>query len=147
MSIRAFSSSAPSRGYYILLNTTPYKNHLHGFVEGLGLGVQSLSRSGLSSNSAESLDLQGSASLDNGLRPFQVLSLGGFLLGNDLSVLVLGQLLLGQSTTGLGLASTEDNNLGKSSLGDLALLHGSPPHALHSLHGSWIASSWISWLS
>merc|ERR1719296_349971 len=81
------------------------------FVQGSGLLQQSLSFAGFSSNRAESLDSQSLTSLADGCGPssdvLEVLLSGSVgLLGDDLSVLVLHQVGLLQSTNGFYLGST-----------------------------------------
>merc|ERR1712048_203446 len=110
------------------------------FVQALGLLVQSLSLGGLSTDSAESLDSQSLSGLVHSGGPSLdvlegLLSSSAGLLGDDLSVLVLHQVGLLQSTDGLHLSSSEDGGFTSLSLGDDALLHCFLLHTLHRLHG------------
>jgi len=111
-------------------------------VEAAGLGEESLTFFLLSTDSDESLDAQSLASLRDGNGPFAdvfvlLLAESGFLGGYDLSVLVLLEVLFGQSTlsfqflTGKNLPSFA---LGGDFLGHFHFLHGGL-HSLHRLHG------------
>merc|ERR1719232_2473452 len=106
-------------------------------VEAASLSEKGLALRSLSTNRAESLDAEGltrlhgrSGPVHDGLVSLGSLSTKGSLLGDDLSVFVLHQVALGQSTGGLLLGSTEDEVL---PLGDLGDLHGHLAHH-HGLH-------------
>ena len=92
-------------------------------VEGAGLLEESLALSGLAANRLEPLDAERLAGLVEGDGPLVLLAAGGLLLGDDLPVLVLLEVRLGEATLGLLLAggATEDGELGALVLGDFAL--------------------------
>merc|ERR1712107_810845 len=101
-----------------------------GIVQRLGLGIQSLALCRLSTNSLEALDAKLFASSCHSLVP-KANALGEpFLgrrrhcLGDHFASFVLGELVLGQATRGLGLGSPEDGRLGSLAIGNVALLHG-----------------------
>merc|ERR1719283_404465 len=112
-----------------------------GIVQRLGLGIQSLALCRLSTNSLEALDAKLFAGALHSLGP-EAEALGiPFLgccrrcLGDHFASFVLGELVLGQATRGLGLGSPEDGRLGSLALGNVALLHRLHGfHRLHDLH-------------
>ena len=81
-------------------------------MEGLGQLQQLLTSGRLTADRGEALDLQGGAGLGDSLDPLVLLALGGGLLGHDLAVLVLDQVVLLQATDGLHLAAFEHGAVG-----------------------------------